>query len=330
MVDVKTAASARILDDRKIDLKKSDPVLAGFPSDYRDRVWMRMQELIWFQDAGIFTYEHFRNKRILDWEAGDGAFAVAFLLLGAKSVTAIDSWTTLEAVPAEVRSLSGFEFQQIGVTEYLTDTPEAKSSFDFIFSNTVTEHIADLPGAFDSLHLLLTTDGHYFNNHDNYYSPCGSHDHGFWYYGNLDLIEYQGVSCWEMQEKCSASEAHRAKLRRELPWTWSDKNSSELTPSNCSQCRYFMRSQEWAHIRAHEHFPVIFNDPHFLTMREGSSLNKITPFLLLQLLTEAGFEITHVSRSTVQNEPSEDLLKLGLSKLDLQTATVRTLCILKN
>ncbi len=329
MADGHIPKRAEVVDDLKSGRAKSDTILTGFPSAYANRVRERMRELTWFQEARIFSCEQYRDKKVLDWEAGDAAYAVALLLSGAKSVTAIDSWATLEAVPAEVRSMPGFEFQKIGISDYLNSNRNAKSSYDFIFSNTVTEHIADLAGAFDSIRSLLKIGGHYFNNHDNYYSPCGSHDHGFWLQGEDQRIVFQGISCWKMEEKCSASEAHRARISQELPWTWSDKNSADLTLSNCDECRYFKRSQEWAHIRAYRDFPEVFNDPSFLSMREGSSLNKITPFQLLQLLSEAGFEITHISRTTVQNEPTEDLLKLGLSKLDLQTWTIRTLCKLR-
>ncbi len=326
MENVQKPERAKLIDDPKARL---EAVVSSFPSSYADRVQKRMRELTWFQETGMFDSEHFRNKKVLDWEAGDAAFAVALILLGAKSVTAIDSWTTLETVPSEVRSLPGFEFQNIEVSDYVNSNSGEKSSYDFVFSNTVTEHIADLAGAFDSLRSLLKIDGRYFNNHDNYYSPCGSHDHGFWFYGDNTRIVFQGVTCWKTEEKCSASEAHRTRICQELPWTWSEKNNNELTPSNCENCRYFKRSQEWAHIRAYRDFPETFDNKSFLSMRKGSSLNKITPFQLIQLLNEAGFEIIHLTRTTVKNEPTEDLLELGLSKLDLQTSMVSTLCRLK-
>jgi SAM-dependent methyltransferase len=249
------------------------------------------------------------------------------LLRGAREVVAIDSWTTIDAVPEVVRSLPGFIFQQSSILNWEQTNKDKRGKFDLVFSNTVTEHIGDLPSAFDVIARLVQPDGLYFNNHDNYYSPCGSHDHGFWFYGANGCVDFQGINCWAMEKKCAASHEHRSRVAATLPWTWPARNDDELTPENCALCRYFRRSQPWAHLRYVDEFVDLYNDKSFVTApRPASSLNKITPFLLRQLLNEAGFKIVKWHRTYSANKPDEEILDLGIAAVDLTTQTILTLC----
>ncbi len=304
-----------------------DVFLSDLPEAFVHRVKSRIGQIEEFIARGYFGPEDYRGKTVLDWEAGDCAFSVAFLALGAAEVFAIDSWTEQRNLPHGIHALNGFVFSQCSVGDW-SKTRESSSEKDieFIFSNTVTEHIDDLPRSFDALHRMLSKDGVYFNNHDNYFSPCGSHDHGFWYYGRDGYIECKSVECWKSEERCASSREHRRSLREGFPWTWPETSDLELTPDNCLNCRYFKRSQPWAHLQFVKEFPWLFNDPSFLSRRPGSSLNKVTPFQLVQLLSEAGFVVSLIDRSLVNNEPIPAALKYGISRLDLMTANVRTLC----
>jgi SAM-dependent methyltransferase len=284
-------------------------------------------ELDFFESIGMLPMSAYEGKVVLDWEAGDGAFSIAMLLKGAHRAVAIDSWTTADTMPAAARLLPGFSFQQGSIQDW--EAGHRGTPFDLVFSNTVTEHIGDLTSAFDTIARLLKQGGLFFNNHDNYYSPCGSHDHGFWYYGANGGVEFQGVKCWTTSQKCQSSTNHRARLISHFPWTWSTQNETELTPDSCTKCRYYKRSQPWAHLRFVDEFRSLYNDPSFLTApRPTSSVNKITPFLLRQLLNEAGFKLAKWQRTQSTNQPDQEILDLGFSPLDLTTQTVMTLCVL--
>ena len=115
-----------------------------------------------------------------------------------------------------------------------------------------------------------------------------------------------------------ASSKHRLKLIAELPWTWSLQNDAELTPENCANCRYYKRSQPWAHLRFVDQFSKIYNDKSFVTPpRPASSLNKITPFLLRELLNEAGFRNCKVEANTIDISTGPRNIRPWLLALDL-------------
>jgi len=304
----------------------NEDVLNTFPDAYAARVRSRLADIDYFCGIGMLSPEMFVGKDVLDWEAGDAALSIAFMVRGASRVFAIDSWATVDAVPPQARAIEGFSFMQAPLERWAALSMRHITHFDLIFSNTVTEHIRDLPTVFDAIRGLLKPGGLYFNNHDNYYSPCGSHDHGFWFYGANNTIEFQGVECWSQREKCAASAEHRTMLATRIPWTWAPSNNAALTPEDCSSCRYYKRAKPWAHLQAVSEFTDVFNDASFLTQRPTSSLNKVTPFQLHQLFDEAGFEVIKSQRAFSNNEPPEALYDLGFSKRDLTTTMVRTLC----
>ena len=286
----------------------------------RSDVESKIATLRYHEAVGCLSPDMYVGKRILDWEAGLGGFAGAFYCLGASEVVAIDSWVTESAIAPEILSCDAIEFQQIAIGNYVG------SDFDLVFSNTVTEHIGDLPSAFDAIRNLLNDGGFYFNVHDNYYSPCGSHDHGFWFYGDKGQVVFQGVDCWDRSEKCEASAEHRARLLEAMPWTWNDRLEARRDPPACVTCPYFKRSQPWGHLRSVDTFPYDFDDRSFFTLREGTSLNKFTTFQIRQLLAEAGFTVHRFHRNRAENSVPVDLIESGFSPLELTTTTSVWVC----
>lgn len=286
----------------------------------------KMQALKWHEDAGALKPDMYVGKRVLDWEAGLGGFSAAFYCLGAREVVAIDSWVDPSAVPEQFINTSHLSFEQISISDYATRIENRTGGFDLIFSNTVTEHINDLPSAFTIIINMMNEEGLYLNIHDNYYSPCGSHDHGFWFYGQNGYIQFQGSDCWATVERCNSSSSHRAHMTQNMPWTWNKTLDDQRNPTNCGDCPYFRRAQPWAHLKYVDDFARIFSDKSFFTQRAGSSLNKLTTFQVRQLLNEAGFHLNHFHRNECANTPSAELIVAGFSPLELKTTTSVWLC----
>jgi SAM-dependent methyltransferase len=300
--------------------------LDSCPSSFRDRVLARQRDLRWFYDRRILTKELIAGRRVLDWECGDCAFSIALLLEGAASVTAIDSWLDLSDSAPLVSSIRSLTTKKQSLEQFCSEQG-SDVQFDLVFANTVTEHIRDLPTAFTYLFKVLRPLGLFFTNHDNYYQPVGSHDHGFLYYGPGPEIVSQGVRCLELPNKCSASEVHRNYIRNSIPWTWNDSLEATRNPIDCSVCYYFRRSQPWAHLTYQDEFSRYFPCTSFTTGRHGSSLNKVTMFQLRQFVIEAGFNIERCERSTVVNKPPHHLLTdpFNFSEVELTTATYAVL-----
>lgn len=268
------------------------------------------------------------GKRVLDWECGKGAFSARFLELGAKSVTAIDSWLDVAQVKATLGTHAGVTFERISVEKF-ADDPSHHGQFDFIFANTVTEHLASLAQVLIRVNQLLAPGGVLVVNHDNYYQPAGSHDHGFLFYDDKSGISFQGARCWETEKKCETSAEHRRTLKANLPWTWDDQIETALDPKDCSKCPYFKRAQPWAHLLHQGEFRTVFPQSGFTTGYKNSSLNKITLFQLRQFLIEAGFNLERWCPHKVVNQPPPVLLQppFGFSIEDLTTSTVAVRCV---
>lgn len=300
---------------------RAEIFLASLPDDVRRDVEGKIQELKWHEALGLLSPQMYFGKKVLDWEAGLGGFSAAFYCLGAAQIVAIDSWVDPSIVCKKFVDLEQMTFMKTSAADFSSNHNSLAQDFDLIFSNTVTEHITDLPGAMSCLHGMLKDNGFYLNVHDNYYSPCGSHDHGFWFYGADNAIEFQGVACWASQDKCAVSAGHREKLLTQMPWTWNDRLEAKRNPENCDSCPYYRRSQPWANLTYVDEFVETFDDPSFLTWKPGSSLNKITTFQLRQILVEAGFNVMGFHRNRCTNVPPAHLLDAGLSPLELTTTT---------
>jgi 2-polyprenyl-6-hydroxyphenyl methylase/3-demethylubiquinone-9 3-methyltransferase len=291
------------------------------PADYRLRVKSRLSELDQFIAAGLIPMDSFKNGSVLDWEAGDAAFSVAFLIRGAHHVFSIDSWMNLDRIPEPLRACQQLTIKKAPIREFARD---AHSPIALVFANTVTEHLQHLPQDLREIFRVLEPGGALFTNHDNYYQPVGSHDHGFLYYGEGNHIESVCPACWLDVKKCEASAAYRDEIRQKWPWTWDERNERSKDPANCTGCHYYMRSQPWAHLIFQDLFLSLYPQIAFHTGIEGASINKITPFQLRQYILEAGFCIERSERAFVENEPPAGLYQ-EIPIIDLQTTMVRIL-----
>lgn len=318
--------AAKALSEAEIQAR-ADHFLSTLSPQSRIDVESKLETISWHESVGMMHPEMYVGKRVLDWEAGMGGFAAAFYCLGAKEVIAIDSWVEPSSIAKEYQAVDAISFCRISISDYVKSLVSEAEKFDLIFANTVTEHITDLPSAFQNLWKILDNNGNFINVHDNYYSPCGSHDHGFWFYGDAGHIDFQGIDCWSLKEKCNASTAHRAKLLQQMPWTWNERLDSKRTPSDCGACPYFKRSQPWAHLKNVDDFIHTFDDRSFLTQQEGSSLNKLTTFQVRQMLNEANFNLKRFYRNRCNNVVPNDLIEMGFSELELTTTTSVWQCV---
>jgi SAM-dependent methyltransferase/LPS sulfotransferase NodH len=271
---------------------------------FRKRVAYRAEELATFVTSGLIEADQIKGKTVLDWECGDGAFAVALGQMGARRVLASDLWLDVGRLDPGLKAAPGYQFHRAGIRDLATDLA---GRLDFVFANTVTEHMPDLPADFAAVFRVLKPGGYFFTNHDNYYQPVGSHDHGFLGYRS-DGIARTGPDCWNMAESCAASQEHRQDVATRMPWTWDARNEAALSPLACEACPYYRRSQPWAHLLYQDDFRTLYPQDSFTTGQANSSLNKVTTFQLRQLLVEAGFQIIRENRLTVKNTPPDRLL----------------------
>lgn len=297
--------------------------LDDFDGSSQGRIKTCAKVLDQFAGSGLLGKDIFRDKLVLDWECGDGAFAVAFALAGARLVVGSDQWLDVGRLPPVLRASPQFRFRRAAIEEIES---ELAGSVDLAFANTVTEHLPDLPGSFASLFRAIKPGGYLFLNHDNYYQPVGSHDHGFLRYGGNEIVR-QGPACWEHGADCSLSKDHRDRVSESLPWTWDRRNEENLSPPVCVECHYYRRSQPWAHLLYQDSFANLFPQDGFSTGKPKSSLNKVTIFQLRQFLIEAGFEIEKEERALVANQPPDALLQgqHQFTTLDLRTGMYRVL-----
>lgn len=297
--------------------------LSDFDAPFRARIKDRMEALKVFMGRGVLAHDHFAGKVVLDWECGDGAFAAAFGLEGARQVIGSDRWLPVGNLPQALLNAPHFRFRRAELIEFEN---EIAGSVDLVFANTVTEHLKDLPRDFAAARRVLKPGGYLMINHDNYFQPVGSHDHGFLNYSG-DRIVRQGPDCWNQPTKCDFSKGYLADVARRLPWTWDPRNDAHKDPLNCEACHYFKRSQPWAHLIFQNEFDQLYPQASFSTGHANSSLNKVTIFQLRQFLIEAGFEIVREDRATIANEPPEALLRghIPFTARDLQTNMYRVL-----
>lgn len=297
------------------------------PEDFRNHVQRRKDELHWFNDRGVLSTNILSQDIVLDWEAGDCAFSIAMLLIGAKRVVAADSWMNIPSLAFEATKFPGLFVAKATIQEIKTAADQSRMNFDLVFANTVTEHLPNLVGSFRDIYNILRRNGHFFTNHDNYYQPVGSHDHGFLFYGeNLEIVP-QGVRCWESAEKCAVSADHRARIAGQLSWTYSPDLEKSRDPNDCEKCFYYRRSQPWSHLLYQEEFRSVFGNESFFTGTRRSTLNKVTLFQLRQFVVESGMDIVASDRVFVSNEPPESLLQAPFffSYEDLKTCTATIL-----
>jgi SAM-dependent methyltransferase len=263
------------------------------------------------------------GKRTLDWECGAGVYSLLLLERGAARCDAIDSWLQPEACEKAMGHLEAIRFAKVSLEDFAAD-PQAHGAFDLVIANTVTEHMLNLARQMPVVGRLLRPGGLFIANHDNYYQPVGSHDHGFLFYGPGPAIVAQGPRCWESPDKCRVSEAHRRKVMKDLWWTWDEGMEKRLTPEDCTKCPYYKRSQPWAHLTYQGEFLDLFPHVGFTTGYPKSSVNKVTPFQLRQFIIEGGFEVSAWIPNKIKNQAPEHLMRppFNFSKDDLETCTI--------
>ncbi|MGU3662316.1 class I SAM-dependent methyltransferase [Methylobacterium fujisawaense] len=298
------------------DYKDRSAILPQLSEYLQERTKARLRDLDAMIADGRINVDWIRGKKVLDWEAGDCAFAVAIYLRGARRVVAIDSWLAEDLVPAILLNHPDFHIEKKSIIDYAQMSTH--NSFDFIYANTVTEHIQEIAISFEAIVKLLRSGGIFATNHDNYYQPVGHHDHGFLFYQGSKIVS-QGPKCWNAEDKCEASSDHRTDLAVRLPWTWNASHEQQRTPSNCNLCPYFKRSKPWAHLIYQDQFletwPI-----GFTTHPTRGTLNKITPFMLKQFFIEAGLNIITDHRSRIENDIP--LRLLAEHSADTLTATM--------
>src|SRR5437868_1469186 len=139
-----------------------------------------------WQGTGLLSKADIAGRQVLDWECGSGVFSALLSQTGAASVIGIDSWLDLDHIPPALRERGNLRFEKVPL-EPFAEQHAAGPGFDLIFANTVTEHLAQLPHLLSVCYRLLAPTGILFLNHDNYYQPVGSHDHGFLYWRNDEI-----------------------------------------------------------------------------------------------------------------------------------------------
>lgn len=283
-----------------------------------DEFW----SLCHFEASGVLSASDIADKKILDWECGSACYSKAFKLLGAANVSAIDSWAT-------GASSDGINFRKESICQHYVEKFEGeiapKNQYNLIFANTVTEHLPQLANNFIVCNQILSPGGLLIINHDNYYQPVGSHDHGFLFYGRDNKIVQQGPKCWDSDAKCEISKNHRSSITERFPWTWDPQMDEQISPANCMNCPYYKRSQPWAHLLYQNDFWHLFPQVCFTSgWGKKSSLNKVTLFQLRQFLIEAGFDIELWIPHQIANIPPAQLLKapFHFSTDELTTTTV--------
>lgn len=297
----------------------------GRKSDYKLEIDGKFDELKWFHNEGALPRDLVVGKSILDWECGNCTYAAALMRYGAGEIVAIDTYFHDSWIPEESLAEAPVYGRKMDVRTF-SQQSERLEKFDLVFSNTVTEHIQDLPSAFDDIYKLLKPGGYFFTNHGNYYDPVGSHDHGFMFYKDGG-VRFLGPKCWESSDKCATSTEFREKLRKNYAWIVEEDFNDRLTPENCSDCPFFKRAQPWAHLLYQSEFRTLFRKPGFTTGRLESSLNKMTSFQVRQLLIEAGFRVVKEHRSLLDNDPPPELLvePFNFSAIELRTGAHRFL-----
>jgi SAM-dependent methyltransferase len=261
------------------------------------------QSLDQLEQTGLLPKDVCSGRYVLDWECGRGYFSLALLERGAKQVLGIDSWydasEEIKTPPSQVR------FMKCSISDL--ETHADFGFFDVIFANTVTEHLPDLHNQLRQVARALKPGGRIIINHDNYYQPVGSHDHGF--LGDTGHgIHRLGPDCWNSKERCEASASFRDGIKARFPWTWDDNIEERLDPSDCRLCPYYRRSQPWGHLLYQDFWLATYPQLCFSTGLHNSGLNKLSPTQVRQAVVEAGFSMDHYGTTRARNSPPVELL----------------------
>jgi SAM-dependent methyltransferase len=258
-----------------------------------------------------------KGLTVWDLGCGTGPFVDAFVRLGAARVFATDIVINRNAIPPNLLTDARVVFVDGGFDAATRQIGEAGIvPADIVFMHLMTEHVSDARGFFYDLSRIVRPSTEIFVHHDNFYQPTGHHDHGFLFLNEKTwAIEPQGVQCWEMPEKCAASESHRASVGQRWPFLWSAASGATLNPARCKDCNYFRRSTPWAHLVYANDWRRTFPERWFC-----EQVNRITPKQLRWFIEEAGFVVNEERRTWIANAPPAGLLD-QYAREDLTTFT---------
>ena len=301
--------------------------LVAVDHDVRTKIDQATERLKKFQNLGLIKSDEIVGRTVLDWECGDGSFAAALLLHGAKKVIGIDTWLNAEQAKQNYEAFAGsLDFQRSSVFDFLENSPSFANSFDAAFTCNVTEHLPMLYKQIEFLSKTLKKGAPFVISHHNYFHAIGHHD--FMFLASTPKgLQVRAPACWESDEKCAASEDFRNREHKRRPWMWSAEIDNRRNPDDCSKCPYYKRARPWAHLI----YADDFNDMYprgFSSEKDGSTLNKVTPFQLRQAAIEADFSIDFEQRDRSPAEPPAELVDSGyFTTIDLQTFMYRIRCI---
>ncbi|MFB0490871.1 SAM-dependent methyltransferase [Methylobacterium sp. OAE515] len=263
-----------------------------------------------FIAEGLLPEDTIQGAHILDFGGWNGSLALILLELGAGSVTVLDPDLLTPFIDKHMSKVPGLNTFKGTIQDFAEERRKKGATeppFDLVVAFSVTEHVLDLPQALYVLRDMIKPGGFFFTSHDNYYQPSGAHD-GFIVTYGTDGAGYYGPRCWETEAKCATSEEFRSQAAASGPWAWGEEDERSKTPEDCTACPFFKRARPWAHLLYAEEFCTVFKNRFFSTGRNGSGLNKITPFQLKQFTIEAGFAIEIFNRMSVPNEVPPELL----------------------
>ena len=127
-----------------------------------------------------------QGRSVLDFGSGRGLHPLGYVAMGAKQAVGFDPFVTAEntivksKASGELISLNT-PFKDIGLffrdVLFTTDLSVARTQapYDCILLHNVTEHLQDVPGAFNEIASLLSPDGFLVFHHHNFYSWDGHH-----------------------------------------------------------------------------------------------------------------------------------------------------------
>jgi 2-polyprenyl-6-hydroxyphenyl methylase/3-demethylubiquinone-9 3-methyltransferase len=277
-----------------------------------------------FFAAGHLDEASISGADVLDFGGGSGALAVILLEMGARSVTLLDPFLDDYFSQTYLTGIDGLRLFKGTIQQFTKqDASSSGPQFDLAIAISVTEHVQDLAQCLYYIRDALRPGGVFFTLHDNYYHPIGSHDNFILRYEG-GQCGYFGPACWTFPERCEVSQSFRSEMALHAPWSWNDMDERSRTPENCNSCPFFKRTKPWAHLLFAEEFNDVFHTDFFTSGRSGSGLNKITPFMLRQFITEAGFDVEVWHQNLVPNEVPPELLVAPFShnETDLKTLNI--------
>ena len=304
----------------------AESLLESLDKESRQRVVGARSRLERFINKGLVHPQEITGQSVLDWECGDGTFAVALLLFGAKEVVGLDTWLDVELTHTRFGRLpSAISFHKMPIGDFVNHELGKGRHFDTVFTCNVTEHLPEIEKQIESVAQIVKPGGVFMVNHHNYYHAIGHHDFMF-LETSAEGVRSKAPRCWESSVKCASSDEFRRREMNMRPWMWPRSIDQLRDPENCDSCPHFLRAKPWAHL-IHASAARRMYPRGFFSGKSGSTLNKITNFQLGQALVEVGFEIEFAEREFSINQPPPELLEDGFfTETELKTFMYRLRC----